>query len=87
MRGSGIAFALVSCCALVNLRTKISLHVAFAAYAVGIASGRRPEVLAVSAAIALAVAWSRVVLGRHTLGEVVAGAIAGSAAAAAFVLA
>lgn len=87
VRGSGIAFVLVGCCALANLRTKISLHVAFAAYAVGIAGGRRPAVLAVAALIALAVAWSRVVLRRHTRAEVVAGGIAGAAAAAAFVLA
>jgi len=87
VRGSLIAFVLVLVSAIVNLRLKISLHVAFAAYAVGIAGGRRPEVLVLASLVALAIAWSRLVLRRHTLAEVVAGAIAGAIAGAAFVLA
>lgn len=86
VRGSLIAFLLVLLSAVVNLRLKISLHVGFAAYAVGIACGRRLDVLVVAAAWALAIAWSRVVLKRHTLSEVVAGAIAGTLAGAAFAL-
>lgn len=86
VRGSLVAFGLVLVSAIVNLRLKISLHVAFAAYAVAIAGGRRPAVLVVASLFALAIAWSRLVLRRHTLPEVVAGAIAGALAGAAFVL-
>lgn len=87
VRGSLIAFVLVLFSSLVNLRLKISLHVAFAAYAVGIASGRRLDVLVFASLFALSIAWSRLVLRKHTLPEVVAGAIAGAIAGAAFVLA
>jgi membrane-associated phospholipid phosphatase len=86
VRGSLIAFGLVLVSALVNLRLKISLHVAFAAYAVGIAAGRRLDVLLVASLLAVAIAWSRLVLRRHTPAEVLAGAVAGSIAGAAFVL-
>lgn len=84
VRGSLIAFLLVLFSALVNLRLKISLHVAFAAYAAGIACGRRLDVLVVASLLALAIAWSRLVLRRHTLPEVIAGACAGAIAGVAF---
>jgi membrane-associated phospholipid phosphatase len=68
-----VAYAARSC-------LKISLHAAFAVYAAGIAW----PALWMSAAIALltiGVAWSRVVLQRHTLAEVLVGVALGAAAA------
>jgi membrane-associated phospholipid phosphatase len=62
---------------------KLSLHAAFAVFA---ASLLWPSVMAVVGllALAVAVAWSRLVLRRHTLGEVVVGLLAGGAAGVGF---
>lgn len=62
---------------------KSSLHVAFAAFAAGIAW---PHALASGLLLVamLAVAWSRRVLGRHVLAELLSGAVLGLAAGVAF---
>jgi hypothetical protein len=64
---------------------KLSLHAAFAVFA---ATLLWPGAVAVTGVLALAagVAWSRVVLHRHTLREVVVGLLAGAAAGVGFQL-
>lgn len=68
---------------LVRGRPKASLHVAFALLAAGLA-WPVPAVAVGIAMLALGVAASRLALGRHTRGEVLAGAALGLAAAATF---
>jgi hypothetical protein len=83
---SGLALGL-GCCsfilavALATARMlKLSQHVAFATFSVGIASLAGTDAAAAFALLAALVAWSRVVLGRHTIVEAVAGAVTGSIA-------
>lgn len=64
-------------------RLKVSLHMAFAAYAAGLL-WLQPGLVVGMALLALALAWSRLVLQRHTQAEVVVGAVAGCAAGLAF---
>ena len=61
---------------------KVSLHVAFALFAAALVWPNLPGTLAISA-LAVGVAWSRLVLGRHTLPEVLTGALLGVAFGAA----
>ena len=68
---------------LLRGRLKSSLHVAFAAFATLIAWPDAWAVGALSVAV-LVVGWSRLALGRHTLADVVAGALTGVLAGAAF---
>ena len=77
--------ALIVAAAVVNLRLKVSLHTGFAAFA---AVSLLPD-RALSAAVglvAVAVAWSRLELRRHSLAEVVGGALLGVAVGVALVL-
>lgn len=62
---------------------KLSLHVAFAVFAAGLAW---PDLAAMAAltATALAVGWSRLALRRHTAVDVALGALAGTSAGLAF---
>lgn len=62
----------------------LSLHVAFACFAAGIAWAASPTLGAGFALLAAGVAWSRLSLDRHAPRDLVAGACAGSAAAIAF---
>jgi hypothetical protein len=57
---------------------KVSLHAAFALFAAALVWPHLPGTLAV-AALALGVAWSRLVLRRHTLPEVLTGLLLGAA--------
>lgn len=79
-RGGGAVGALVllAVAALVNLKLKASLHVAFALYAAALVGPRSPVWLALFLAAAALVAWSRLALGRHTVIEVIAGAAIGA---------
>jgi membrane-associated phospholipid phosphatase len=61
---------------------KVSLHAAFALFAAALVWPNLPGTLAV-AALALGVAWSRLVLRRHTLPEVLTGLLLGAAFGAA----
>jgi len=61
---------------------KVSLHVAFALFAAALVWPNLPGTLAISA-LAVGVAWSRLVLHRHTLPEVLTGALLGVAFGAA----
>lgn len=61
---------------------KVSLHAAFALFAAALVWPHLPGTLAI-AALALGVAWSRLVLHRHTLAEVLTGLLFGAAFGAA----
>ena len=81
LRGTVAIFGLIAVSALVNLWLKVSLHMGFAAFtAVSLWSMSRPMGI-VAVAVALAVAWSRLELRRHTLTEVLVGALLGIGAA------
>lgn len=81
--GGGIVWGAVVGAGLMPGRPKASLHVAFALLAAGLA-WPVPAVAAGIAVLALGVAASRRALGRHTRGEVLAGAALGLVAAATF---
>lgn len=81
LRGTVAIFVLIAVSALVNTQLKVSLHTGFAAFtAVSLLSISRPMGIA-AVAVALAVAWSRLELRRHTLPEVAGGALLGIGAA------
>ena len=81
--GSAIAGALVVLAHLLKAAFKLSLHCAFAVYA---ASLLWPSValVAVTLVLSAAVAWSRLVLRRHTPPEVVSGLLSGAVAGVGF---
>lgn len=82
--GAGLSAAILLA-ALASARVcHLSLHVAFACFASGIAWAAAPALGAGFALLASGVAWSRLSLARHAPRDVVAGACAGSAAAIAF---
>ncbi len=60
---------------------KLSLHIAFAVYAIGLLWPLGPAAIAACCLLATAVAWSRLRLSRHRPPDVVAGAAAGLMAA------
>ena len=81
LRGTVAIFGLIAVSALVNLWLKVSLHAGFAAFtAVALFAVSQPMGVA-AVAVALAVAWSRLELRRHTWLEVVVGALLGIGAA------
>lgn len=82
--GLALAAAIVVAALLLRTLFKLSLHVAFAIYAVFVV-WPNSTAAAAFAVLACAVAWSRLVLRRHTRIEVVAGGIAGAAAGLALV--
>jgi membrane-associated phospholipid phosphatase len=86
LRGVLSILLLIAIAAVVNLRLKISLHTAFAAYtAVVLFAGNRGLGAGVLA-LTLAIAWSRLELGRHTLPEVIGGAVLGAVVGGGLVL-
>ena len=66
---------------LLRTRMKLSLHAVYAAFAVPLLWPQPLGVLA-AAALALGVAWSRLMLRRHTRAEVLSGLLLGAAAGA-----
>jgi membrane-associated phospholipid phosphatase len=81
LSGAVAIFVLIAVSALVNTQLKVSLHTGFAAFtAVSLLSMSRPMGFA-AIAVTLAVAWSRLELRRHTLLEVLGGALLGIGAA------
>ena len=82
-QGLGLGAVVVAVAQLARQWLKLSLHAAFGAFAVGLAW---PEVLAVAglALLAAGVAWSRLVLRRHTRAEVWAGLALGAIAGLVF---
>ena len=86
LRGTVAIFILIAVSALVNTRLKVSLHTGFAAFtAVALLSMSLPMGIA-AVAVALAVAWSRLELRRHTLPEVLGGTLLGAGIGAALLL-
>lgn len=81
--GLALGGAVVVLASLLRHWLKLSLHAAFAVFAAALLW---PSVGAVFSVLVLAagVGWSRLVLGRHTRGEVVAGLLAGAAAGVGF---
>lgn len=78
LRGVLAILLLIGCAALINLWLKISLHTAFAVFTALAFLPSRGLVAGVLV-LALAIAWSRIELGRHTLAEVLGGALLGAA--------
>jgi len=76
--GAACAFALLVVSSVVNRWIKTSLHTAFAVVAAGIVGPGVPLLFAGFLVVAAIVAWSRVALGRHSLGEVGIGAVLGT---------
>lgn len=72
------SLALIAAAAVVNLRLKVSLHAGFAAFA-AVSMLPDPWLSAAFGVVAVAVAWSRLELRRHSLAEVVGGALLGVA--------
>lgn len=81
-RGVAGACAVVLVAGAALGRVKLSLHVAFATYSATVMSFVAPPVAVGIAALVPFLAWSRLVLKRHTVAELVAGAVAGAAIAA-----
>jgi membrane-associated phospholipid phosphatase len=76
---------LIGIAALVNFWLKLSLHTAFAAFtALALLPSR--GLVAGGLLLTLAIAWSRLELGRHTLAEVIGGAVLGAVVGAGLVL-
>lgn len=83
VRGTAVALALIVVSSIVNRWIKASLHTAFAIVAAGVVGvgTKNAPLFALFVVAAAAVAWSRLVLGRHTKPEIVVGAILGTLAA------
>jgi membrane-associated phospholipid phosphatase len=81
--GLALSGALIVIALLIARWVKVSLHVAFAAFATALLW---PIKLAVVAGVLLtaAVVWSRLVLGRHVAADVAAGLLLGAAAGGAY---
>lgn len=79
-----VAAAIILLALLISPWCKLSLHVAFGCFAIFV-----PGSLALGAGfgvLVLAVAWSRLVLGRHDMADILAGMLAGVAAGIAFII-
>ena len=81
--GFALAAALVVTALLLSRWVKVSLHVAFAAFATAFLW---PNGLAVVAGVMFtaALVWSRLVLGRHVAGDIATGLLLGAAAGSAY---
>ena len=78
--GTAVSLALLAAGLLINTRFKISMHMMFAGYcAVILARADIPFVLC-AMAILFALGWSRLVLRRHTVPEVIYGSLLGATA-------
>ena len=63
---------------------KLSLHASFAAFAVLLLWPLKPWLVALACVAAAGIGWSRVMLGRHTIGEVLGGSFLGGIVGACF---
>jgi membrane-associated phospholipid phosphatase len=78
--GTSVSFVLLALGMLINLWSKISMHMMFCAYC-GVIVGQTTIVASlVALCFLLALGWSRVALGRHTIPQVVSGAGLGALA-------
>ena len=78
MYGVAATLVLIVIASVVNLWLKISLHVAFAVFTAASLVSLGWGVTAGGLLLALAIAWSRLELGRHTWPEVIGGALLGA---------
>jgi len=78
---SGLLIVAVMC---VSLWVKLSLHASFAAFAVLLLWPLKLWCVALASLAALGICWSRVVLGRHTIVEVLGGSFLGGLFGACF---
>jgi len=81
VRGTLIAIAMITIQMIANRWLKISLHSSFAAFVTGIVASRGIGLAVAAACLAIAIAWSRVTLTRHTPLEVLIGLGLGACAA------
>lgn len=79
LRGALVTLALFCVAAIINLRSKISLHILFAFYCATILLALNQIVGMAASILALLIFWSRLFLGRHTWFEAVSGACLGIA--------
>ncbi len=77
-----VAAAIILLALLISPWCKLSLHVAFGCFAIFVPGS--PALGAGLAVIVLAVAWSRLVLDRHDLADILVGMLTGMAAGIAF---
>jgi membrane-associated phospholipid phosphatase len=84
-RGVLAIIALVGSAYVINIWTKISLHTGFAVFVALTLFLIHPILAIVAVVLAMLVAWSRVVLGRHTRREVLFGGVLGCAVGGTFV--
>lgn len=77
--GLGCAALLIAAGVALAPWLKLSLHASFAVFSAALLWALGPVALALGLAFAGAVAWSRLVLGRHRRRELLAGALAGAA--------
>lgn len=82
--GALLSAGIIGAALLLRGRLKVSLHVSFATFATAL--WWPIPVFAVQLALAGGLAWSRLALRRHTLAEVVLGAIVGAVAGLGFLL-
>lgn len=79
LRGMLVAIGMLATGALLTRRTKVSLHVMIGAFCATILSTVDLRAALLVGLLVVAVAWSRVALRRHTVPQVVLGAILGGA--------
>jgi membrane-associated phospholipid phosphatase len=79
LRGAVVTLILFCLAGLINLRSKISLHILFAFYCATILLRLGLIIGTTALVVALLVFWSRLFLGRHTWFEAAAGACLGIA--------
>ena len=77
--GFGVAIAMMFIAVVLNrFSLKVSMHAAFTSYAATFPLATIPALATGLVVLALLVAWSRVVLERHTMAEVITGAALGA---------
>lgn len=77
LRGFGMAVCLLVAAAGVTRWTKVSLHTMLGAFCASALVGSGAGIALAFGALVACVGWSRVALGRHTLGQVVIGGVMG----------
>jgi membrane-associated phospholipid phosphatase len=82
--GLGLAAAIIAVAMATARWWKLSLHAGFAVYAAALLVRASPIACAAGLVFAAAVAWSRLALSRHAPRDLIAGAVTGLAAGAAF---
>jgi membrane-associated phospholipid phosphatase len=78
LAGTVAVLALLGTASLVNLRHKISLHTAFGVYVALCFLPLSAGLAGAGAALAVAIGWSRIAMGRHTPAEVASGLVLGA---------